>query len=162
MKVLNLRCSMQHDFEGWFASEEDFQSQRGRALVQCPMCGSDQVTKLPSAPRLNLGASAPKLPAPEAAAQTAAAKVLDADPQEIGQRRRDLHAAYLKAVRHVLANTEDVGDQFADQARRMHHGELQDRPIRGQTTREEAAALQEEGVPVMSLPIPAALKGPVH
>ncbi len=161
MKVLNLRCALQHDFEGWFASEDDFQSQLSRALVQCPSCGSDQITKLPSAPRLNLGAAAPRLPAPEGAAANST-EVLDADPPEARQRRREMHAAYLKAVRHVMANTEDVGDQFADQARRMHHGELDERAIRGQATREEAAALAEEGVPVMSLPIPAALKGPVH
>ena len=64
----------------------------------------------------------------------------------------------MRAVREVLAKTEDVGDRFADEARKMHYGETEERGIRGQATREQTEALLDEGIPVMPLPIPAALK----
>lgn len=67
-------------------------------------------------------------------------------------------AAFIKAVRHVLANTDDVGDRFADQARAMHYGDAEPRSIRGQATQREAVELIEEGIDVMALPMPAALK----
>ena len=67
-------------------------------------------------------------------------------------------AAFLKALRHVVANTEDVGDRFADQARAMHYGDAEPRSIRGQATPREATELMEEGIDVMALPMPAALK----
>ncbi len=71
-------------------------------------------------------------------------------------------AVWLRAVQHVLAHTIDVGDRFADEARRIHYGEADERPIRGQATQEEAEALRDEGIEVVALPLPAALKGPVQ
>jgi hypothetical protein len=68
----------------------------------------------------------------------------------------------LNAVKLVLANTEDVGAQFADEARKMHYGEAEERGIRGQATREEAESLLEEGIEVMTLPMPESLKGPLQ
>jgi hypothetical protein len=73
-----------------------------------------------------------------------------------------LQALWMQAVQQVLATTEDVGPQFAEEARRIHYGESEERGIRGQTTPEERAALADEGIEVMSLPLPAALKGPVQ
>lgn len=145
MKVLNLQCSATHAFEGWFASEDDFKDQLQRGMVECPLCGDTQIAKMPSAPRLNLGASAPEAtqPAPQPGAADAAA----------------LQAAYLKWVRQVLDKTEDVGERFADEARRMHYGETEERGIRGQASRAEAEALLDEGIGVLPLPIPKALKG---
>ncbi|TFZ04642.1 DUF1178 family protein [Ramlibacter rhizophilus] len=148
MKVLNLQCAASHVFEGWFGSEDDFQDQRARGLVECPLCGDAQVSKLPSAPRLNLGATPPAAPA----ARQDMASVTPAA----------LQAAYLQAVRQVLASTEDVGERFAEEARRMHHGETEERGIRGQATPAEAQALLEEGVPVLPLAIPKALKEPLQ
>lgn len=151
MKVLNLRCAHGHGFEGWFASEDDFLDQNGRGLIECPLCADRIITRLPSAPRLNLsGASAPA-PAP-AAAPASAAAVSPAD----------LQAAWLQAVQQVLKNTEDVGERFADEARRIHYGESEHRGIRGQASAEEREALADEGIEVMALPIPAGLKGPVQ
>ncbi len=146
MKVLDLHCSHGHSFEGWFGSEDDFQSQLARQLVECPVCGDTAVAKKLSAPRLNLGAAAPE-PAPKR-------EVATMDPQ--------LQAAWMKMVRHVMANTEDVGGQFAEEARRIHYGEVAERNIRGQASREETAALLDEGIAVMPLPIPKALKGPLQ
>jgi hypothetical protein len=70
-----------------------------------------------------------------------------------------MQALYLQAVRHVVANTEDVGDRFVDEVRGMHHGDVPERAIRGQATPEERAELHEEGIDVLSMPIPAELKG---
>lgn len=75
---------------------------------------------------------------------------------------RELQARYIRAVRHLMANTEDVGDRFADEARDMHYGDAPERAIRGQTTTAERAALQEEGIEVVSLPVPDVLKGPAQ
>jgi hypothetical protein len=149
MKVLNLQCSHRHGFEGWFGSEEDFQSQLGRGLVECPLCGDTGITKLLSAPRLNLGAA--KEPA-------AAAK------EEVmsGSTEQALQKAWLKMVREVMANTEDVGEKFAEEARKIHYGETEERHIRGQASREETEALIEEGISVLPLPIPKAIKGTVQ
>lgn len=150
MKVLNLRCANGHGFEGWFASEDDFLSQNGRGLVECPLCADKVVSRLPSAPRLNLsGARAADEPTPVPAAAADAA----------GQA---LQVQWMKMVKHVLANTEDVGPRFADEARRIHHGDAPERGIRGQASAEQRQELRDEGIEVTPLPLPAALKGPLQ
>ncbi len=154
MKVLNLRCVHQHAFEGWFGSEDDFQSQLERRLVECPLCGSAEVVKLLSAPRLNLGANKPVQEAMPAKLGVPTAPVAS-EPSAAPE----LQAAWLKLVQHVMTHTEDVGTQFAEEARKMHYGEADERAIRGQASPQETEALIEEGIAVMPLPIPAALKG---
>ena len=149
MKALNLQCSQAHGFEGWFASEDDFQDQLGRGLVECPLCGDAHVSKLPSAPRLNFGASAP-------AAPTAPRQEVMSAPNA------QLQAAWMQLVQQVMANTEDVGERFAEEARKIHYGETEERGIRGQASREESQALLEEGIGVLPLPIPKGLKGPLQ
>ena len=149
MKVLNLQCGEQHVFEGWFASEDAFQDQLQRGLVDCPMCGDTAVAKLPSAPRLNLGAAAPAQP-PSAPMDVAAM------PQAKLQR------AWMQMVRQVMANTEDVGERFAEEARRIHYGETEERGIRGKASPQETEALLDEGIGVLPLPVPKALKGPLQ
>jgi hypothetical protein len=150
MKVLDLQCAHEHAFEGWFASEEDFQGQLARGLVECPVCGDKAIAKKLSAPRLNLGAGR------EAAPREEKRDVISAGGNT------ELQAAWLKMVRHVLDNTEDVGERFAEEARRMHYGEGEERAIRGQASREETQALLEEGISILPLPIPKALKGPLQ
>jgi hypothetical protein len=136
MKVLDLHCAQGHAFEGWFAGEDDFQSQLQRGLLQCPMCGSAEVRKALSAPRLNLGATeAPSSPSPQ-----------------------EVQAAWLRMARKILAETEDVGTRFAAEARRMHYGEVKERAIRGQSSPRETLQLLEEGIAVLPLPLPAAAK----
>lgn len=160
MKVLNLQCQHQHSFEGWFASEDDYQSQRARQLVQCPLCGDDEVSKMPSAPRLNLSTSRAQTSSDvDTVEQSHAVSVPAAVPTALPA---EMQAAWLQMVQHVMANTEDVGAQFADEARKMHYGEAQERGIRGQVSAQETQALLEEGISVMPLPLPAALKGSVH
>lgn len=153
MKVLDLRCAHDHRFEGWFASEDDAQSQISRDLVQCPVCGDHAVTRLPSAPRLNLSGAAERAPAPRAPAQQA---------QAVPQAAQALQSLYLKAVRQVLAQTEDVGPRFAEEARRMHYDEAPERGIRGTASPEEVQALAEEGIETFPLVVPDALKQTAH
>ena len=153
MKVLDIQCTHQHSFEGWFASEDDFQSQLARGLVECPLCEDKSITKKLSAPRLNLGAAKP--PA-EKAGKEPGQEVMSA-PQDPA-----MQAAWLKMVRHVMANTEDVGEKFAEEARRIHYGESEERGIRGKASQEETEALIEEGISVVPLPVPKALKEPLQ
>lgn len=149
MKVLDLQCAHDHAFEGWFASEDDFQGQLARGLVECPLCGDKAIAKKLSAPRLNLGAA------------KEAAREEKRDVVSTGGNA-ELQAAWLKMVRHVMANTEDVGERFAEEARRIHYGEGEERGIRGQASQEETQALLEEGIGVLPLPIPKAFKGPLQ
>ena len=171
MKVLDLQCSGRHCFEGWFASEEDFQDQLARKLVACPVCADCDITKMLSAPRLNLGAAL----APREAATAGPAEAQDAAADKgkskesasadgparsvmSGPDERMLQAAWLRMARHVMANTEDVGDRFAEEARKIHYGEADERGIRGKATAQETEALAEEGIAVMPLPLPSVLK----
>ena len=142
MKVLNLRCAHEHRFEGWFVSDDDFESQVIRGLVGCPACGDGDIVKLPSAPRLNVSG------------------LKDADAP--ADRLAAVQAAALQAVQRLMSRTEDVGDRFPEEARRIHYGEVEARGIRGRASAEDAQALRDEGIEVVALPVPAALKGPVQ
>lgn len=183
MLVVDLHCAHGHHFEGWFASSEDLSSQQARGLVTCPVCGVDEVVRRPSAPHLNVSHlkaenSSPKVgqalaqqegpggaggayPSPTvgATSEVEAERAVPVSPEEAVQA---LQAAYLQVVRHVVTHTEDVGARFAEEARSIHHGESPERPIRGQTSPAEREALREEGIEVLSLPIPDGLKGPLQ
>ena len=185
MKVLDLQCAQHHVFEGWFGSEDDYQSQLTRGLLNCPMCGDASVTKKLSAPRLNLNttrgereaagtasqaASTNANPVADASASALAATEASTNPvpalpglQEVANLEpAQLQAALLKMVRHVVANTEDVGDSFPEEARKMHYGETESRNIRGHATPEETEELIDEGIAVMPLPLPDVLKEPLQ
>lgn len=162
MKVLDLHCPAGHVFEGWFASEDDFQNQLQRKLVECPVCGDSDVTKRLSAPRLNLGAQPPKT-APTAKPAPAAAPELSVAVPEISAEARahlqSMQAAWMQWSRQVAQNTEDVGKKFAEEARRIHYGETEERAIRGQTSAQEAMELLEEGIGVLPLALPESASG---
>jgi len=173
MKVLDLRCANGHGFEGWFASEDDFMQQNGSGQLLCPMCNDAVITRMPSAPRLNIsGAREPKpavavhAAAPATAIAPASASAAVSVPARAAApnapQSADLQGAWLHAVRELMNRTEDVGDRFAEEARRIHYGESEERGIRGQATTEERAALREEGIETVSIPVPAALKGPLQ
>lgn len=148
MKVLNLRCENDHRFEGWFGSDDDYVSQTERQLVECPMCGAKDITRLPTAPRLNVSGLR------EVAVASAAS-----DASEVVTTGQ---AQWLHAVRKLMAQTEDVGERFPEEARRIHYGETAERGIRGKATREEADALREEGIEVVSVPLPSGLNGNIQ
>jgi hypothetical protein len=148
MKVLNLRCANGHGFEGWFASDDDYMDQNGRGLIECPLCADRVVSRLPTAPRLNLSGARELEPKPEA--------------KPVAPQPADLQGAWLAAARQLVARTEDVGPRFAEEARRIHYGEVPHRGIRGQATPAEREALQDEGIETMAFPLPRALDGPLQ
>jgi hypothetical protein len=153
MKVLNLRCANGHGFEGWFASDDEYMEQNGRGLIECPLCADRIIGRMPSAPRLNLsGQREPDAPSP--------VPMPAAAPQQ--QQPLQLQSQWMHAVRKMLDSTVDVGDQFPEEARRIHYGEAKARGIRGHASPDERRALLDEGIEIMSLPMPAALKGPVQ
>jgi hypothetical protein len=176
MKVLDLQCSCQHSFEGWFASEDDFQTQLSRSLIECPLCSDKTITKMLSAPRLNLGAIQPTASSASQIRSGTGAGVADHANLNLGTLAAGtsesaavvpmsgpgLQAAWLQMVRHVVANTENVGDKFAEEARKIHYGESEERAIRGHASRKETAELLDEGISIMPLPIPAGLNGPLQ
>lgn len=158
MKVFNLCCAHDHYFEGWFGSEADYLSQHERGLIACPLCTDTAVKRLPSAPHVHTSISreaAPGSPQADADESTGNATLSMSDPSV----RVTQQAAWMRAVQHVMAHTDDVGHRFAEEARRIHYGETKERAIRGQATAAEAKALGEEGIAVLPLPVPAALKG---
>lgn len=156
MKVFDLACEHDHRFEGWFGSTQAFDEQLERGFVECPVCASRAVRRMPSAPRLNLSS------APEPQGQPGR------DMEQKGEKGeavaaamptpQQLQALWMKMARHLAENTEDVGERFADEARRIHYNEAPERGIRGVATREQRAELEEEGIDVFSFPLPAAAK----
>lgn len=151
MKVLDLHCSQGHIFEGWFASEKDFQQQHSASLLTCPMCSCMRIEKRLSAPRLHLSTGSGQ------GCASAQASDRSQIPSAAAQEKLwALQAAWLKMSRHMAQHTQDVGERFTEQALRMHRGEEDEKPIRGQATPEQTRQLLEEGVPVLPLLLPKA------
>jgi hypothetical protein len=149
MIVFDLRCVQGHGFEGWFGSSGDFESQKAGGLLACPSCGSAEVERVPSASRINLGASPP--PQPPAEKKPESEKKPDTegrDPFAVAQ------LLYSGMLDELLTKSEDVGAGFPAEARRIFYGEARARMIRGEATREEHEALVEEGIPVARFPVP--------
>ncbi|HEY6239782.1 MAG TPA: DUF1178 family protein [Burkholderiales bacterium] len=136
MIVFELVCRDRHRFEGWFASANEFESQKSRGLLSCPVCSGSGIEKL-------LTAKIGKLEAEPAHdhAQTPVAPT--AQPRNIQE-----------IIDYMLLNTENVGERFPDEARRIHRKEAPQRSIRGVATGEETRELLEEGIAVMPLPVP--------
>jgi len=161
MKVLDLQCAQGHGFEGWFGSEDDFQSQQARALVQCPLCGDATISKKLSAPRLSLSRAS----APETRERSESSDWPEQSEQALavaGPQDADMAKRWMEIGRHLMANTTDVGQRFAEEARKIHYGEAPERGIRGQTSAREARELMEEGIGVLPFALPEALKGPLQ
>jgi hypothetical protein len=161
MKVYNLACDQNHRFEGWFASEEDFVSQSAAQQIVCPVCDSFKVGKLPSAPHLNLSAARSNASRPGAARPDAARPdAARPDPVGAGDQRQDSPAMaqfqqrLQEMARHVIENTEDVGEGFTEEARRIHYKEVAEHGIRGVASPQQCQELAEEGIEVFQLPLP--------
>ncbi len=150
MIVFDLQCAAQHVFEGWFESDDDFQSQCATQMLVCPLCGNGQISKRLSAPRLNFGARQDSDPGPIPPAP-------EASPQDLTAQKQ-----WLELARKIVANTDDVGQQFVSEARRMHYGEAPERAIRGIASPVEAVALLEEGIAVLPFALPESLKNPLQ
>ncbi|HYB57120.1 MAG TPA: DUF1178 family protein [Alphaproteobacteria bacterium] len=150
MIVYSLNCAKHHTFEAWFRDSASYEAQASRRAVLCPECGSTKVSKAPMAPRLARGPRAEGEPAERPAeAQTTpapAAKESPGGPALMAQKA-------LKALmRQIEANCEYVGERFAEEARKIHYGEVKRRDIYGEAKDEEAEALTEEGVEFHRIP----------
>ena len=130
----SLQCDKDHAFEGWFASSADFDGQSQRGLVECPVCGSRKVGKALMAPAVVVSRETPARPL-----------AMDPQKREMMRKLRDM-------VKAVKQNSEDVGDRFADEARKIHHGEAEVRGIIGQASSDDALSLIEEGIEIAPLP----------
>ncbi len=181
MKVFNLSCEHDHRFEGWFGSSDDFDSQLERGLLSCPICDSHQVRKLPAAPRLNLSAAAASRQPPSKTRHEGRRQQQtreDRQPQE-GQHAHEaqqvheeqggavadparMQALLMKMARYIVENSEDVGERFAEEARRMHEQQAPERSIRGVASREQIGELLDDGIEVFSFPLPRSLKEPLQ
>jgi len=157
MKVFNLCCENNHRFEGWFGAGDDYERQQRDGLLQCPMCGTSEVSRLPSAPRINLGAQPG--PAEEGVGRDSSAEGRQMVAQPTAHQMQKLWA---QMARLVQSNTEDVGDRFAEEARRIHYNEAPERGIRGIATPEEASELADEGIEVIAFPMPDGMDGPIQ
>jgi hypothetical protein len=153
LKVFDLQCEHGHLFEGWFGSHEDYDSQQASGLLTCPVCQSATIEKRLSAPRLNVGhfESEPRVPEGANSVTNASREtVVAASPEAL--QLAQIQAAIMQQMRELVRNTENVGTGFAEEARRIHEGESEERPIRGTATPEEREALVEDGIAVVALP----------
>jgi hypothetical protein len=147
-----LGCDNKHEFEIWFSDSGDYERQRKRGLVECPICGSAKVDKTimaPSiaSPRRKRAPTVSNEPAPAAAAEPPA-PVAMMSPQEMEFRQK------LKELRdHMVQNADNVGKKFPDEARKMHYGEIEHRSIYGEASPEDAKAMHEEGIEFHPLPV---------
>jgi hypothetical protein len=143
-----LQCDGGHGFESWFPDSASYDTQAKRGFVSCPVCGSAKVEKQIMAPRVRASeerrALSKRKPVPAEAPPQAMA-MLSEEAQKVRAMIRELHE-------QVKANTEDVGDRFADEARKIHYGEVEEKAIRGQASFEEAKELHEEGIGILPLP----------
>lgn len=151
LKVFDLSCEHDHLFEGWFASQQSYDDQLAQGLVRCPVCQSTQVLRRVSAPHLNLRHS-PMRDAPQELSKTTIQKGQAAVASPSSQQLARLQAEVLRQVRGIVRQSEDVGNRFADEARRMHEGEAKERPIRGIASLDECRELAEDGISVMPIP----------
>ena len=148
----NLRCAKGHSFESWFQSSAAYESQEKRKLVNCPVCGSTKVERAIMAPQIvskKGREAAVTVPTEASGAETTAqgsTPLLMAQELELRAKIRELRD-------HIVKNADNVGERFPNEARKMHYGDIEHRPIYGEASPEEARSLIEEGVEVSPLPV---------
>jgi hypothetical protein len=148
----SLRCEKDHSFESWFQSSSAYDSQVKRKLVSCPVCGSAKVEKAIMAPRIVGKKGRDKAPAVTEAPTEVAAPAAESTPLMMAQER-ELRAKIKELRDHIVKNADNVGERFPNEARKMHYGDIEHRPIYGEASPEEAKALIDEGVEVAPLPV---------
>jgi hypothetical protein len=148
--IYDLECEYSHRFEGWFRSNEDFDDQREQKLLTCPECGTSAIRKVPS--KINIGSKADNAHA----VTGQKAEELPAAPAVQKPNSVDVATAFVmarQAIQALINHSEDVGDRFAEEARKIHYEEAPIRAIRGQASPEEFDELRDEGIEVIALPV---------
>jgi hypothetical protein len=146
----SLRCERGHAFESWFQSSSAYEAQEKRKLVNCPVCGSPKVERAIMAPQIvSKKGRESAAPAPAVATDVttpASTPLLMAQERELRAKLRELRD-------HIVKNADNVGERFPNEARKMHYGDIEHRPIYGEASPDEARSLIEEGVEVSPLPV---------
>ncbi|PLP59796.1 DUF1178 domain-containing protein [Mesorhizobium loti] len=130
----SLVCEREHDFEGWFRSNDDFDKQKKRGFVECPTCGSHKVEKALMAPAVSTSRKQEKM------------------ALAMGEQQRQAMVQLKALADKMRENSDYVGDKFAEEARKIHFGEADQRGIYGEATLEEAQSLAEDGVEFLPIP----------
>ncbi len=152
MIVFDLECEHCHRFEGWFGSALEFEAQLADKLLTCPVCGSGSIVRRPSAAYVNTGvADTPRREKPGPAAAGVPQQYANVPPEIVA-----------RVIEHILDNTENVGSQFPEEARKIYYKEAPERHIRGVASPDEVESLREEGIDVVSLPLPPHLTNKTH
>lgn len=147
--IYDLECEYSHRFEGWFRSNDDFDDQREQKLLTCPECGTSAIRKVPS--RINIGS--------KTSVQPAQAEQKAGEPSPASAHKAnsvDVATAFVmarQAIQALINHSEDVGDRFAEEARKIHYEEAPIRAIRGQASPEEFEELRDEGIEIIALPL---------
>lgn len=144
MIIYDLCCDRDHRFEAWFRNADEFEMQRQRGLLSCPLCDSQIIRRVPSAVAVSTGKAQPPR------AQAADSKTAPSAPPPVAEA--EIRALYRQFVQVLRDKSEDVGDRFADEARKIHYQEAPERAIRGKTTQDEYEALRDEGIDILNLP----------
>ncbi len=151
----SLRCERGHAFESWFQSSTAYESQEKRKLVSCPSCGSVKVERAIMAPQI-VSKKGREIAPPEPAASADAASTEVATPGStplLMAQELELRAKLKELRDHIVKNADNVGERFPNEARKMHYGDIEHRPIYGEASPDEARALIDEGVEVSPLPV---------
>ena len=148
----NLRCERDHAFESWFQSSSAYESQEKRKLVNCPVCGTTKVERAIMAPQI-VSKRGREDAAPAPAATTTTEVTAPASTPLMMAQERELRAKLKELRDHIVKNADNVGERFPNEARKMHYGDIEHRPIYGEASPDEARALIEEGVEVSPLPV---------
>lgn len=157
MIIYDLECEYAHRFEGWFRTGVDFDTQREQKLLTCPECGTSAIRKVPS--RINIGGKTaePAKASEEPSAQApAAALAKESEQSPVKANSVDVATAFVmakQAIQALISHSEDVGERFAEEARKIHYEEAPIRAIRGQASVEEFEELRDEGIEIIALPV---------
>ena len=142
-----LRCDQDHEFDGWFNNSTGFEKQAKRGLIECPVCGGTKVERALMAPAVSTRESSEQAAPPPAPVPA---------PQQVMPPQGQMPARMVAMLQRLRAEVEKhcdyVGPQFAEEARKIHNGEADARGIYGETTREEAESLAEEGIDIHAIP----------
>jgi hypothetical protein len=150
----SLQCERGHAFESWFQSSSAYESQEKRKLVNCPICGSAKVERAIMAPQIVSQTRHDRAePAPAPAVAPATEVTAPTSTPLLMAQERELRAKIKELRDHIVKNADNVGERFPNEARKMHYGDIEHRPIYGEASPDEARALIEEGVEVSPLPV---------
>tara|TARA_B100000902_G_C26782063_1_gene655562 strand:+ start:68 stop:499 length:432 start_codon:yes stop_codon:yes gene_type:complete len=136
MILFDLNCDNGHTFEAWFASSEEYEKQTKKKLINCPLCNSNKIKKALMAPNLKGTKKSNK----------------NLEQKKAHEESRKINRKIKELKKFVEKNTEDVGKSFTEEAKKIYYGETKPRSIRGETTKEQAKELLEEGIPIAKLP----------